>query len=212
MYRYCALVIDRVPFECLQRTGNMSTANKQRREISHLEYVFISRQVRGNRLLIHGELYQRTLKQDVLKQRPSSLASKNICVDCLAIVRLKLTDNRRPKHSLWLNKRYIWNSKTKIVNRSTQQRYRKFYRQNKSLSTVVQLSRPCWTDRITCLRKLDNIVWSDAYVIHELKIGFVALDPPRDSVKLCILLKLSFVLATCFSDIKIVHKVRSERF
>ena len=71
-------------------TDNMNTAitNKQRREISHLEYVFISRQVRGNRLLIHGELYQRTLKQDVLKQRPSSLASKNICVDCLAIVRL----------------------------------------------------------------------------------------------------------------------------
>ena len=72
---------------------------------------------RGNRLLIHGELCQRTLKQDVLKQRPSSLASKNICVDCLAIVRLKLTNNRRPKHSLWLNKRYIWNSKTKTVNR-----------------------------------------------------------------------------------------------
>ena len=102
---------------------------------------------RGNRLLIHGELCQRTLKQDVLKQRPSSLASKNICVDCLAIVRLKLTNNRRPKHSLWLNKRYIWNSRTKIVNRSTQQRYRRFYQQNKSISTVVQLSRPCWTDR-----------------------------------------------------------------
>ena len=65
----------------------MSTeiTNKQRREVSHLEYVFISRQLRGNRLLIHGELYQRTLIQDVLKQRPSSLASKNICVDCLAI-------------------------------------------------------------------------------------------------------------------------------
>ena len=68
----------------------MSTAitNKQRREISHLEYVFISRQVRGNHLLIYEELYQRTLKQDVLKLRPSSLASKNICVDGLAIVRL----------------------------------------------------------------------------------------------------------------------------
>ena len=51
-------------------------------------FVFQDIQVRGNRLLIHGELYQRTLKQDVLKQRPSSLASKNICVDCLAIVRL----------------------------------------------------------------------------------------------------------------------------
>ena len=67
---------------------NTVIANKQRREISHLEYVFISRQVRGNRLLIHGELYQRTLKQDVLKQRPSSLASKNTCVDSVAIVRL----------------------------------------------------------------------------------------------------------------------------
>ena len=62
--------------------------NKQRREISHLEYVFISRQVRGNRLLIHGELYQCMLIQDVLKQRSSSLASKNICVDCLAILML----------------------------------------------------------------------------------------------------------------------------
>ena len=50
------------------------------------------------------------------------------------------------------------------------------------------------------------------YVIHELKIGYVTLDPPRDSDKLCILLKLSFVLATCFSDIEIVHKIRSERF
>ena len=58
-------------------TDNMSTTitNKKRREISHLEYGFISRQVRGNRLLIHGEFYQRTLKQDVLKQRPSSLLS-----------------------------------------------------------------------------------------------------------------------------------------
>ena len=125
---------------------NTAITNKQRREISHLEYVFISRQVRGNCLLIHGELYQRALKQDELKQRPSAL----------------LSHNRRPKHSLWLNKRYIWNSKTKIVNRSTQQRYRKFYRQNKSLSTAVQLSRPCWTDSITCVRKLDNIVWSNA--------------------------------------------------
>ena len=121
-------------------TDNMNTAitNKQRREISHLEYVFISRQVRGNRLLIHWELYQRTLKQDVLKQRPSSLASKNICVDCLAIVRrVKKNNNRQPKHSLWLNKGYIWNSRTKIVNKSTQQRYRRFYQHNKSLSTVV---------------------------------------------------------------------------
>ena len=141
-------------------TDNMSAAitNEQRKEISPLEYVFSSIQVLGNRLLIHGELYQRTLKQDVLKQRPSSLASKNICVDCLAIVRLKLTNNRRPKHSLWLNKGYIWNSKTKIVNRSTQQKYRRFYRPHESLSIVVQLSRPCWTDRISCVRKLDNTV------------------------------------------------------
>ena len=71
-------------------TDNMNTAitNKQRRELSHLEYVFISWQVRGNRFLIHGELYQRTLTQDVLKQRSSSLASKNVCVDCVAIVSL----------------------------------------------------------------------------------------------------------------------------
>ena len=137
----------------------MSTeiTNKLRRDVSHLEYVFISRQLRGNRWLIHGELYQRTLIQDVLKRRPSSLVSKKSCVDCFAIVRL-VTNNRRPKLSLWLNKRYIWNSGTKIVNRSTQQRFWRFY----SLSTVVQLSRPCRTDRITCVRKLDNIIWRAA--------------------------------------------------
>ena len=54
----------------------MSTAitNKQWREKAHLECIFISRQARENRLLINGELYQRMLKQDVRKQRPSSLA------------------------------------------------------------------------------------------------------------------------------------------
>ena len=59
---------------------NTMIANKQRREISHLEYVFISRQEPGNRM--------RTLKQDALKHRPSSLASENICVNRVAIVRL----------------------------------------------------------------------------------------------------------------------------
>ena len=38
----------------------------------------------------------------------------------------------------------------------------RFYRQNKSLSTAVQLSHPRWTDSIMCVRKLDNIVWSNA--------------------------------------------------
>ena len=37
------------------------------------------------------------------------------------------------------------------------------------------------------------------------------LRPPRDSGKLCILLK-GFVSATCVSDMKIVHKIRPERF
>ena len=94
----------------------MSTAitNTQQIETVIIQQIFISRQARANRLLIYGELYQHTSKQDVEKQRSSSLASRNICVDCLAIGR---QDNqcRRPKHSLWLNKRYIWNSKTKIV-------------------------------------------------------------------------------------------------
>ena len=44
-----------------------------------------------------------------------------------------------------------------------------------------------------------------------LKIGFVTLDPPRDSDKLCILLQ-GFVWETYVSDMKIVHKIRSERF
>ena len=62
----------------------------------------------------------------------------------------QVSQYRRPEHSLWLNKRYIWNSKMKIVKRSTQQRYRRLHWRNTSLSSVVQLSRPCWIDRITC--------------------------------------------------------------
>ena len=45
-----------------------------------------------------------------------------------------------------------------------------------------------------------------------LKIGFVTLVPLRDdSDKLCVLLH-GFVGATCFSDMNIVHKTRTERF
>ena len=44
-----------------------------------------------------------------------------------------------------------------------------------------------------------------------LKIGFVTLDPPRDSDKLCILFQ-GFVWETYDSDMKIVQKIRSERF
>ena len=78
------------------------------------------------------------------------------------VIGRQVSQYRRPKHSLWLNKRYIWNSETKIVKRSTQQRYRRLHQRNTSLCNVVQLSRPCWTDSITCVRKFDNIVWSDA--------------------------------------------------
>ena len=86
--------------------------------------------------------------------------AKIFLADCLAIGR-QVNRYRRPKHSLWLNKRCIWNSKAKIVKISTHQRYKRFHRRNTSLhhcSTVAS----CWTDRITCVRKLDNIVWSDA--------------------------------------------------
>ena len=44
-----------------------------------------------------------------------------------------------------------------------------------------------------------------------LKIGFVTLVPLRDLDKLCILLH-GFVEATCFSNMNIVHKTRTERF
>ena len=44
-----------------------------------------------------------------------------------------------------------------------------------------------------------------------LKIGFVTLDPPHDSDKLCILLQ-GFVWETYVSDMKIVHKIGIERF
>ena len=43
-----------------------------------------------------------------------------------------------------------------------------------------------------------------------LKIGFVTLEPLRDSEKLCILLK-GCVQWTCVSDMKIVHKIRRDR-
>ena len=129
--------------------------------ILHKQQIFISRQARGNRLWIHGELNQHTSKQDALKQRSCLPASMSILVDCLVIGR-QISQYRQPKHSLWLNKRYIWNSKTEIVKRSPQQRYRGLHQRNTSLSNVVQLTHPCWTDRITCVRKLDNIAWSDA--------------------------------------------------
>ena len=125
--------------QTMSRAPRSQTRNKK--ETVHKQQIFISRQARGNRLWIHGELYQHTSKQDALKQRSYSLASRSICVDCLVIGR-QVSQYWRPKHSLWLNKRYIWNSKTKIVKISTQQRYRRFHRQNTSLSTVVQLSRP----------------------------------------------------------------------
>ena len=54
------------------------------------------------------------VKQDVLKQRSRLLPSRSICVDCLVIGR-QVSQYRRPKHFLWVNKTYIWSSKTKIV-------------------------------------------------------------------------------------------------
>ena len=41
--------------------------------------------------------------------------------------------------------------------------------------------------------------------------GFVTLDPPSDSDKLCILLQ-GFVWETCVSYMKVDHKIRSEAF
>ena len=53
--------------------------------------------------------------------------------------------------------------------------------------------------------------WQEKRFLLLLKIGFVTLDPPRDSGKLCILLQ-GFVWETYVSYMKIVHKIRSERF
>ena len=50
----------------------------------------------------------------------------------------------------------------KIATRSTQQRYKRFYWQSTSLPPVVQMSHPCWNDRIIWVQKLDDVVWSDA--------------------------------------------------
>ena len=52
--------------------------------------------------------------------------------------------------------------------------------------------------------------WTCVFLLL-LKLGFVTLDPPRDSDKLCILLQ-GFVWETYVSVMKIVHKIRSERF
>ena len=121
--------------QTMSRAPRSQTSNKK--ETVHKQQIFISRQARGNRLWIHGELYQHTSKQDALKQRSCSLASRSICsVDCLVIGR-QVSQYRRPKHSLWLNKRYIWNSKTKVVKSPTQQRYRGLHQRNTSLSNVV---------------------------------------------------------------------------
>ena len=85
----------------------------------------------------------RHVKTRRTEAKTSSLASRSICVDYLAIGR-QVNQYRRPKHSLWLNKIYFWNSKTKIVKMSTQQTYRRFHRRNTSLSTVeLIVSRAC---------------------------------------------------------------------
>ena len=124
-------------------TDNEHRDHKQatKRNRTHTIDTYFPRQERGNRLLIQGELYQHTSKQDVLKQRSSSLASRSIYVDCLAIGR-QVNQCRRPKHSLWLNKRYIWNSKTKIVKYRHSKGTEGFIAETRRFPTVVQLSRP----------------------------------------------------------------------
>ena len=81
---------------------------------------------------------------------------------CWKPCKRETSGHRSPKHSLQLSKRYIWNNKMKIATRSTQQRYKRFYWQSTSLSPVVQMSHPCWNDRIIWVQKLDDVVWSDA--------------------------------------------------
>ena len=57
-------------------------------------------------------------------------------------------------------------------------------------------------------RKVNKFFQKFAKCDPLLKIGFVTLDPPRDSDELCILLQ-GFVWETYVSDMKIVHKIRS---
>ena len=52
---------------------------------------------------------------------------------------------------------------------------------------------------------------SNSAFYYYQNLGFVTLDPPRDSEKLCILLQ-GFAWEAYVSDIKIVHKICSERF
>ena len=66
---------------------NHKQATKRNRTPRIYIYIYLKTST-WKSLLIHGGLYQRTLKQDVLKQRPSSLASRNIFVDCFENVRL----------------------------------------------------------------------------------------------------------------------------
>ena len=118
------------------------------------------------------------VKQDVLKQRSGLLPSRSICVDCLVIGR-QVSQYRRPKHFLWVNKTYIWSSETKIVKRSTQQRYRKFHRRNTLLSNVVQLSRPFWTD---------DHVRSEAWQCSMKRciMGYMKFPRPKRNWKQCL--------------------------
>ena len=53
---------------------SIAITNKQRREIVRLEYRFISRQVRGNRLLIHGRSFGGALR-DIQKSSTRSAVS-----------------------------------------------------------------------------------------------------------------------------------------
>ena len=79
--------------------------------------------------------FQLGLPVDVLKQRSSSLASRSSRLPLRSDCKLINIDGQNTPFDL--NKRYIWNSKTRIVKRPKQQRYRRFNRRNTSLSTVV---------------------------------------------------------------------------
>ena len=90
---------DRYGAGVLDNPHNGHRDHKQATKRNHTHTIDIYFKTSTWKSLVHGERYQCTPKQDVLKQRSSSLALRSICVYCLASGR-QVNQYRRPKHSL----------------------------------------------------------------------------------------------------------------
>ena len=99
------------------------------------------------------------------------------------------------------------------------------HKQRSEVPTQSRLDQPLfgkWArappPRAAEIKPINNLTQKQTKKTHTIALCsitknrlFVTLEPRRDSDKLRILLQ-SFVWETCISDMKIVHKIRSERF